>query len=538
MLAQYTPPGGTAQTVWRYGVAVAPFEVAKRAAKHALGTAVPRALAKLVSGLPVTICCIGDGVTVGYNATGTVGGGWMARLATRLAGAFPTYQVTRYDPAGYGTTLDAAIPSWITAGVQAGSGGGAIGVINAGVTGDTALRCLRRLGDFTAVRWSPPPDVYVIALGLGETATDPTRTATATDFAGHLTGLVNALRADGAEIVLATPHANAAVATLDDYAAAVRGVAAATGCGLVDLRQLWLDHYDASAANDGYGTWLDTAAGDHTNPTDAGHQAIGDEVFKLFDAAGELPVHGPLGVGKEWEQVRLLNTSGLLAYTGAWSNASGFALAGLLASGQEKQTGTPGDRITFSARFGELYMLCRRWHDGGQVTVTVDGVPAGTVDLYRANPASTTDLADFNGAIAPQDRVALALGLADTVHTVTLQLAATKNAASSGTMWRFDALELLRLRQGGLAVEGSEPLQRVQCGAVAVVLAGAASGVALVTFPSAYNGAPPVVVAQSPNAAYYTAVSNVTATGCQIALVQYAHAAVTDTQTVSWIAFG
>ena len=61
-------------------------------------------------------------------------------------------------------------------------------------------------------------------LGLGETTSDPTRAAAAADFAGHLTGLVNALRANGAEIALATPHANALVVTLDDYAAAVRAV--------------------------------------------------------------------------------------------------------------------------------------------------------------------------------------------------------------------------------------------------------------------------------------------------------------------------
>ncbi len=538
ILAQYVPAGGGAQTVWRYAVAVAPHEVARRAAVHGMGTALPRTLAKLLGGQPLTICCLGDGVTVGYNAVGTVGGGWVARLASRLAGAFPAAQVLRYDPTSYATSLDAPIPSWTAVSVQAGTGDGPISVINAGVTGDTVLRSLRRLSNVTAASWSPPPDCYLVALGLGEMTSDPTRAAAPSDFAGQLTGLVNLLRASGAEVVLLTPHANSAAPTLDLYAGAVRAVAAASGCGLVDLRELWLDHYDPAAPNDGYGAWLNTAAGDHTNPTDAGHQAMGDEVFKAFDAAGALPVRGPLGVGRAWEQVRLLNTSGLLTFTGGWAPQSGFQLAGLLASGREMQTSAPGDHITFKARFGELYMLCRRWHDGGQVTVTVDGALLGTVDLYRATPTSTSDLADYNGALAPQERVPLALGLSDSVHTVTLQLAATKNAASLGTVWRFDALELLRLRVGGLLVEGTEPLQMVQRGSVQMSLVNASQGIALITFPVPYNGAAPVVVAQSPDPAYYTAVSNVTPTGAQITLVQYAHNLVTDTRMVSWVAFG
>lgn len=109
-------------------------------------------------------------------------------------------------------------------------------------------------------------------------------------------------------------------------------------------------------------------------------------------------------------------------------------------------------------------MLCRRWRDGGRVTVAVDGATLGTVDLYRALPQSTLDVAGVDGAIAPRDRVPLALGLDDTAHTMTLTLAGTADPAAQGTVWRFDALELLRLQHGGLAVEGTEPLQRVRRG--------------------------------------------------------------------------
>nr|MDQ2829126.1 hypothetical protein [Chloroflexota bacterium] len=61
---------------------------------------------------------------------------------------------------------------------------------------------------------------------------------------------------------------------------------------------------------------------------------------------------------------------------------------------------------------------------------------------------------------------------------------------------------------------------------------------ATVTFPRPYPSAPPVVVAQSPNPAYYTVVGAVSATSATITLVQYAHTPVTDSQTVPWLAFG
>jgi len=466
-----------------------------------------------------------------------VSGGWVARLAGRIASGFPTAGATRYDPSSYGTTFDAPIPGWTAVAVQVQGSGASVSVINAGVTGDTVLRCIRRLTNVTSASWSPAPDLYIIMLGLGEMATDTTRAASAADFAGHLGGLVNLLRANGAEVVICTPHANATIANVDDYANAARGVAAATASGLVDVRQLWLDHYLSGAPNDGYDPWLNTSTGDHTNPTDIGHQAIGDEVFRLFDGANELPVLGPAGVGRELERVRLPNTAPTpLVFTGTWA-----ALANAnYASGREYTTSTPGDKITFAARFTDLYMLAGRWHDAGQVTVTVDGALAGTYDLYRASPASTVDLADYHGAIAPQERMALGGPYQDAVHSVTLTLAATRNQASTGNFWRFDAVELVRLRQAGQAIESVAPLQRVQAGAATVSLAAAGSASTTVAFPQSFpNGAPQVVATVDwTGNLYCCAVSSVAAGSVQITVFTRDGSAQTAAITVHWLAIG
>src|SRR2546423_1761888 len=427
VFVQYTPPGGTPLTLWRYHVAVAPAGLALRSYKGRLGAAIPRTLARLLAGGTVTICCIGDGVTVGYNATGTVGGGWVARLAGRIAAAFPAAGVTRYDPSGYGTTFDAPIPGWTAAVVQVQGSGAAVNVINAGVTGDTVLRCIRRLSNFTPANWS--------------------------------------------------------------------------------------------------------------NPTDLGHQAIADEVFRLFDGANELPVLGPAGVGRELERVRLLNTAPTnLIFVGAWAALANAAYA----SGREYTTSTPGDRITFAARFIDLYMLAGHWHDAGQVTVTVDGALAGTYDLYRANPASTADLADYHGAVAPQERMALGGPYQDAVHGVTLTLAATRNQASTGNVWRFDAVELVRVRQAGQAVESVAPLQRVQAGAAAVSLAAAASASTTVSFAQSFpNGAPQVVATVDWNGNLYCcAVSSVATGSFQVTVFTRDGSSQTVSITVHWLAIG
>ncbi len=111
--------GDGTQTVWRYNVALGPYEAVRRTDAAGTAAAIPRSLARLRAGLPLTLLCVGDGATVGYNATGTVGGGWVAQLATLLASGYPGAQVVRYDPIGYAATLDAPIPAWMAVVVPA-----------------------------------------------------------------------------------------------------------------------------------------------------------------------------------------------------------------------------------------------------------------------------------------------------------------------------------------------------------------------------------------------------------------------------------
>jgi hypothetical protein len=265
------------------------------------------------------------------------------------------------------------------------------------------------------------------------------------------------------------------------------------------------------------------------------------EVGRHFDPDLALPLGG-LGfdAGKSWELVRLPFTSGQVTLGGSgWTPHGGYLGAALSSSGAfEQVTSHMGDTVTVTGRFVDLAMLCRRWSDAGQIAVSIDGGTAVVVDLYRGYPASTSDLADANGAVAPQDRVLLAHGLADTVHTAVLTLLASKNPASSGTIWRLESLELGRWRRHGYEVEANDAQQRLQGGAVAVPLVGASTGSVPVTFPTQCTSPTPVVVATSGDAAHYCAVGAISQTGFALTAARRDGAAATENVICTWLAMG
>ena len=286
----------------------------------------------------------------------------------------------------------------------------------------------------------------------------------------------------------------------------------------------------AGGANDGYDPWLAAA----TAAELAGH----------FAPAGTIQAVGAMvGAGKGYETVWVPYSSGQVGVQGSgWAAHGGYQGAALNSSGGsfEIVTNHAGDSVTIGGRFVDLAMLCRRWSDCGQVGVSVDGGPSQLVDLYRGYPSSTTDLADANGASAPQDRVMLAHGLQDSAHTVVVTLLAGRNAASSGTYWRLEGLELGRWRRYGYEVDATEPQGWLLRGTVAVPIVVAASGSLAVSFPVATTGqgSAPVVVATSQAAAYYCAASGIGAAGFTLTAVRRDGSVVTDTPVCNWLAFG
>ncbi len=120
------------------------------------------------------------------------------------------------------------------------------------------------------------------------------------------------------------------------------------------------------------------------------------------------------GAGKVWELVRV-------PYIEHAGGDGGHGLGGALragrgrrlnmAGGTEYVTSHAGDTVTIQGRFVDVALLAGASRTAGRWGCRWTGAARPPIDLYRAYPASTSDLGDANGASAPQDRVLVAHGL-------------------------------------------------------------------------------------------------------------------------------
>ncbi|GEM_PF-1951432 len=560
-----------ALTSFRYNVAAIPAELADT--KETQGRVlVPRTLSRILAGESVVIHFVGDSITVGYNSTGTVGGGFVQRMGVLIAQQLaPTAAVQRYDPNAYGALSDGPINGWNGPTViQSPSGGSSqvIQIVNNGVSGDTVQRVLRRYGNLTG--WSPRIDMHVIYLGVNDSLTnDSTKFVTPPDFHAGMRSLVDIVRHyyPQSEIVLCTPHANdqpdagnggsipQGTYTLDQYAMATRRVALELGVALVDLRQLWADAKDTSnaawAGSDFYPpTWLSNGGGNHTHPLDQGHQAIAEEMIKIFGSAGlaagrsqRIQTLGPQKHFKELEVVRLpisnpaVSLSGIIP-PGGWVTYNPAALGALYYSTSLKRSHAFGDTMVFTDRMQDFAILTRRGRDCGQITVQVDAGTPQTIDLYRGFPSNISDTSE-DGAVYPMDKIWVARGLLDGEHTITLTVLGSHNLSSSDSWCYLDGVEYTRWGYTSQKLECPVELSKVQFGSFTAALAAAYFGTVALSFPKPFrDGNVPTVVASANQLDHYCTVDAINNLGCNIRVVHRDGTNETTNVTGQWLAIG
>ncbi len=206
-LVTSTPYGGGTVYAWSYFVPVCSAEMVRRGVAGARAAGLPRALARLAAGANVTIFCCGDDVTVGYNATGTVTGGWVGLLAARWPRSIPRPRWCGRTRSSYGTTSDGAIP-----GLEPDHG--------ADGDGDADAHRGQRGGEgrHGAAHAAPlrQPDHELAGGGRGgrglravgvDDRGDAAVRRRAADFQAQLEALVNITRSfTQAEVLLCTPH--------------------------------------------------------------------------------------------------------------------------------------------------------------------------------------------------------------------------------------------------------------------------------------------------------------------------------------------
>lgn len=555
------------QTVFKYFVPALPVEATQIKASSGR-VLVPRLLSRILGGESVCIHFVGDSITVGYNSTGTVGGGFVQRMGVLIGQQLaPKASVERYDPNAFGTLSDASINGWNgPTMIQSGTSSQVIQIVNNGVSGDTLQRVLRRFGNLTG--WTPVVDCHVIYLGINDSlTTDSSKFVDPDSFYTGMRSLVDILRNyyPQSELVICTPHHNdqpdagnggtipANTYSLDDYAMATRRVGIEMGVAVVDLRQKWLDAYNVAdpnfASNDGYGNWLNTGGGNHTHPTDQGHQAIAEEIFKIFGTPGlnagrpqRIQTLGPRKHFKDLEVVRLpYNNPNLVFAGGHWATYTPGSLASLYASGLSaplNESSTANDSMTFTDRMQDFALIVRRGSDCGTITVAIDGGAPTTYDLYRGWPTNISDTT-ADGSVYPADKLWIARGLGDGEHTIVVTVTGSKNVNSSAAHVYIDSVEYTRYGYSARKVESPLENSRLQYGSFTCTISSDYYGTIALSYPKVFrSGNTPAVVASANQIDHYCTVDAITSSGCNIRVVHRDGSSETATVTGQWLALG
>jgi hypothetical protein len=151
------------------------------------------------------------------------------------------------------------------------------------------------------------------------------------------------------------------------------------------------------------------------------------EQFPVYEAIKTLATAPPV-VEYGYRQ----ETHWALSYTGAWEK-----LADPKASlGNYMQSSNPGDSLKFSFRGTDLTLVTKRGPSMGTVQVSIDGKP--TKLLQMRNEQSYLDL--YAPVDAFQERILLASGLENGIHTAELTIGPDRNATSVGNHFSVDGL--------------------------------------------------------------------------------------------------
>jgi len=130
-----------------------------------------------------------------------------------------------------------------------------------------------------------------------------------------------------------------------------------------------------------------------------------------------------------------------LLYEGAWLGTSASDLSG----GSDKWSDSSGSAASISFTGTDFHLVSTKSRYYGIAAVSIDGSPSVMVDLY--SPSTLY-----------QQRIWSASGLSNTRHDVRIEWSGSKNPASSGTLIRLDAIDLMGMLEQGrqlLPTDGS-----------------------------------------------------------------------------------
>ena len=242
-------------------------------------------LKKIERGEDALIVMEGDSLTWGLNHC-TPEETYCAQFTRLLANRFPRAKVVRYDGvvSKEGQPIDDyghAIP------VQLGEGQQKLTVVRSGVGGDTVLRLINRIEDFTGqVVDGRQPDLITIFLGVNDALdSDPYKYVSDRIFQIHYRMLLKEIQRRNPEtaILLLTPSYNdlgqSERSCLDAYSERVKEVAGEFQLPLIDIHQKWMEHLQVGSENYGQRDWLSNQQGDSTHLSPRGAKVMAHHFF-------------------------------------------------------------------------------------------------------------------------------------------------------------------------------------------------------------------------------------------------------------------
>ena len=232
------------------------------------------------------IFVIGDSLTEGQGASDPERLDYTAKFAEKLAEQLSDKTVYRVDGK---RNNDATAIIYPNKGkhvpVQRVSGASEITVVRCGIGGNTVKRIIDRSYDFIGKKIRDNTgDLFIIMSGINDSSSgNAAKYASPPAYKKNLSTLLDMIYAEHpeADVILMTPtYSGNDGRTLDMYAKQMIDLGAERNIPVIDMHQLWMDHWVKGAENYGQGDWL--ADGDSCHPTDIGHEAIADYMIKCL----------------------------------------------------------------------------------------------------------------------------------------------------------------------------------------------------------------------------------------------------------------
>lgn len=238
---------------------------------------------KIKSKKDLTINFVGDSITYGMDhcrAEET----YVAKFADLISGKFSSYTVYRYD-GFYDNHLSSMKYFDGPILVSCGDGSQRIDIIKNGIGGNTVLRALNRLDDFTDILANGKiSDLTFLMFGINESLINPEESdkpRTPDEFKKDYKLLIDTIRNINpqTEIVILSATYNDFSVTMHCHKA--RELASEENIAYIDLHSFWMEHYDENADNFGQGDWL-AGGTDSCHPTPVAAELTAKYIFNKF----------------------------------------------------------------------------------------------------------------------------------------------------------------------------------------------------------------------------------------------------------------